>query len=122
MSDNFQIILPIKAVSLNNAYSQNRQGRRFLTKEGKRFKEAVGYWCIGKIPWKLNKNDRFLLSIWFNFKDKRRRDIDDNLKLLIDALVGIAFIDDGQIVGINALKEQGSEKDEIILEIDKVRK
>lgn len=120
MKNKFAIVIPTKAVSVNQAYPTNKQGRRFLSKEGKALKEAIGYWCTGKIPWKLKKTDEFKLNLFFAFKDNRRRDLDDYFKLTIDALTNIAWLDDSQIKIIFAAIEQKREADYIKIMIEKL--
>lgn len=46
------------------------------------------------------------LRCWFFFADKRRRDLDNCVKTVQDALNGIAWDDDSQIVWLEAAKYQ----------------
>lgn len=43
----------------------------------------------------------------FFYADRRRRDLDGHLKLLLDALNGIVWVDDSQILEINIRKVLG---------------
>lgn len=94
-----------KPISVNHAYAQSRQGRRFLTKEGKAYKEMIG-WAAEKD----SISDPCYMRYTFGFKDKRRRDVDDYVKLAQDALSGIWYNDDSQIMGIYADKVIGKEE------------
>ena len=119
-----KIIVNQKAISLNNAYPLGKHGRRYLTKKGKEFKEAVRTITylyskeIKKIK-STSKDDKYSVMITFVFKDKRRRDIDDYFKLCIDALTGIIWQDDSQIYQLIGTKIQPALKDCIIINIFK---
>lgn len=96
-----------KPVSVNQAYPTGFNGRRFLSKEGKEYKELLG-WAAREF--KGDPSKAFMkVKYTFGFKDKRRRDIDDYIKLTQDALSGIWFEDDCQIVAISATKEYSEE-------------
>lgn len=121
----FKLIINQKAISLNNAYPLGKQGRRYLTKEGKEFKEAViaTTYLYNKDVKKIkstSENDRYGVMITFAFKDKRRRDIDDYFKLCIDALTGIIWEDDSQIYQLIGTKIQPAPNDCVIIYITKL--
>lgn len=119
MKEKFLIFqFPIKAVSLNQAYPTGKSNRRFLSKKGKEFKEFIYYYTLNKVRWKLNKKDKFNVSVHFWFKDKKVRDVDNYFKLLIDSLTGILWEDDSQIHILSGQKHQGK-KDNIDIEIKK---
>jgi Holliday junction resolvase RusA-like endonuclease len=54
------------------------------------------------------------LEVEFHFKDNRRRDVDNYLKVLIDALKDNLFEDDYLIWEINAKKFPGTEDKTVI--------
>ena len=110
MKNEIKIELPLKAVSLNQAYPTNKMGRRYLCQEGKSFKESVYYWIIGKCGYQPKEKDRFEVFITFHFKDNRRRDIDDYFKLLLDVFTDAHYwLDDSQIISLWGRKFQGKE-------------
>ena len=49
------------------------------------------------------------LDITLYFGDKRKRDVDSYLKILLDALSGIVYEDDNQVITIIASKEYDKE-------------
>ena len=68
----------------------------YMTAEGKNIKEA--YQWEAKSQWKGKPlSGNVSLSAHFFFKTKRRRDLDNQNKLILDALTGIAYEDDSQI-------------------------
>ena len=89
------IVLYRLPISVNHAYPQSRTGRRYLSPEGKAFKEEIG-WEAKKV-YKLPPNeDNLVLGLYFSWKDKRRRDCQNYIKLIADALEGIIVLDDKQ--------------------------
>lgn len=97
-----RIHLEITPLSLNTAYPSGKTGKRFLSAKGKAYKEAIG--------WIAKQNSLGILTgdvgvdYIFGFKDKRARDVDNYIKMAQDALTGIAFNDDSQIVELTARK------------------
>lgn len=94
-----------------NRYWRNVQGRMVLSREGRSYREVVdGLW------WKLRceKQPSETLDggdIWVSIEayppDNRRRDLDNILKPLFDAIqYAGAFADDSQIVKLAAVKRE----------------
>ena len=118
--EKISLTVKLKAISLNKAYPTGHSGRRYLCEEGAAFKKSVYYQVLNKIPWRADKDDRFAVEIDFCFKDRRRRDIDDYFKLLLDALTdAVVWLDDSQIIKLTGRKEQGRENS-ITINISKV--
>lgn len=95
MSDTLRLTIPVPP-SLNNAYATVR-GRRVLSSEGKTFKEAAALWAqIGarRQRFKVEKGDRLSLTMLLHFKDGRRRDISNAVKLAEDAIAEALGFDD----------------------------
>jgi len=114
--------ISLKPISVNHAYGTNKYGRRYLVEAGKRFKQDFAWLFkvkVGRI--KLDKASKFSVGIKFYFKDKRRRDVDDYGKNLIDSLTGIVWEDDCQIYHLELLKEQGCSEDKIEIEIKPIK-
>ena len=95
----FTIKTPIP--SINGMY---RGGRRFLTKEGKASKYAISseLSSTGKIE---RLAGDLAVNVVFYFPDKRRRDIDNCLKALLDCCTGVLYDDDSQITELHVYKE-----------------
>ena len=110
-------VLNIKPLSLNNVYVTARNGRRFLSKEGKEYKRFI----INQLKhysFPFHENQYITLNVKFFLSDmmtksgrirKKRHDLDDFLKLFIDALCeGLGVPDDSFIANINCSKRPSS--------------
>lgn len=91
--------------SVNHVWKSHIAGRRaitYLTKEGKDFKKRLA----AKVPkeWKPYHEEVDVL-IELVFPDKRRRDIDNYGKAILDALNQKAYLDDSQIVKLTLTKK-----------------
>lgn len=91
--------------SVNHLYwSQTYRGkdgrqhcRRLLTKDGKQYKESAG-WIIkmaaNHAGWIYHEGDRLSIGLTLTFKDRRRRDITNCIKIIEDAAAEILGFDD----------------------------
>ena len=87
-----------------------------MTQRGKEFKSDV-IEILKKLKYK-KLNGEIILDIEMRFRGKRKRDIDNYLKLLIDSLKGILFDDDDQIYIINIRKYINQDENQTILRIN----
>ncbi len=102
-------------ISTNKLY----QGRRFLTKEGKANKEALGW--EARVEWggKAPLEGKIKATVHLFFKDGRMLDI-DNLKALWDSLSGICYIDDSQIHQLHLFKSIDRENPRVEIDIKQI--
>ena len=63
-------------------------------------------------------NGRLELNVTFMFADRRKRDVDNYLKVLLDSMKGKYFHDDDQIYSIRATKQIGCEEPKTIITIN----
>lgn len=98
------IIVPRMPVSVNQAYANTSgAGRgRHLTPDAKGLKQVVAALALTKARKPLT--GKLFVVISYFFPDNRRRDVTNYDKLVLDALEGIAYKDDSQIVGFFATK------------------
>jgi Holliday junction resolvase RusA-like endonuclease len=91
-----QLFVPIPP-SVNNAYTQGRgHGRRVLTAEARAYKADVITQARTAYPhWQ--PGEHLALTLRLYFKDKRRRDITNTIKLLEDALAEAFGFDDCRV-------------------------
>ena len=89
----------LKPISINQAYSFTNKNM-YMNKNAKEFKEKL---------YEIIKDEKKIygkvkLYVEFGFKDKRKRDIDNYLKLFIDSIKNILIEDDSEIISIVSKK------------------
>ena len=88
-----------------------------MTAEGKAIKEA--YQWEAKSQWRGEPlKDEVAVTVQFFFATKRKRDLDNMNKLILDALTGIAYDDDSQICDLRLVRGYDKERPRIELRID----
>lgn len=116
-----KVVVPYTPPSVNSYWKRNSNGGVRVSEKGREFKQNVAdyvFWeCdIPKTP--VFKTDKVKVNLTLNFKDKRKHDIDNYCKGIFDALTGILWDDDGQIVSLHIDRNLGTgEKDNFILEV-----
>ncbi len=116
-----EIKIPQKPISTNHCYRVRVvKGTpiMYMTKEGKEFK-AKAQDIIRDSEVSLTDKD-IKLSIELRFKDKRRRDIDNYNKILLDSMTDLVYEDDKQIMELNLKKSSGWLNDEIVIQIEEM--
>lgn len=106
MQTNYTLtLLNISPPSVNH-YWIGSGSRRYVCKRGVEFKRALAL-CAKSANVKPTKE---LVALWITWhkKDKRQRDIDNILKPILDALNGIAYLDDSQVTELFVEKEQST--------------
>lgn len=91
-----KLTLPLPP-SLNAAYRSvtiRGHGRVLLSKAGRRYKEDIKKAVMGMESF---GSARLAVHYTYWFKDKRRNDLDNRVKLLNDSLEGCLFDNDNQI-------------------------
>jgi len=93
-----KLVIWDKAPSINH-YWLARKGSfaRRLSPEGKAFKDAARIFFAHQHPGFPPLSHDISMTIHFVFADKRRRDIDNYMKPLLDALQGCLYHDDRQV-------------------------
>ena len=103
--------------SVNHSYRAYR-GRVVLSKRAREFKEIVAE----NLPEEFVKiTGKVKLDITFSFKDRRKRDIDNYLKVLLDSLKGLAFEDDDQIYELTVKKHIGCTSEGVDIWVEGLR-
>lgn len=85
--------------SVNSMY---RGGRRYLTRTGKDTKEAIAWELAAQQPDVIEGD--VALNVLFYFPDRKKRDIDNCLKALLDCCTGVLYRDDSQIIELHVYK------------------
>ena len=90
--------------------------RGYMSADGKALKEsyileAQSQWRRGLLP------EPVRLNLTLYFKDKRRRDVDNYNKLVLDCLEGVVYEDDKQVQQLFITKAYDKENPRIEVEI-----
>lgn len=113
-----RIIYRGKIPSVNNMYSRNRQGRRFVSPSHRRFKDTIG---LLSLPFR-KKKIAGRVKVWVRVKFGRKgRDIANVLKPLLDALTGVLYNDDSQIDVCTVERIQSRKEEELIIEVEEIK-
>jgi len=110
------IEIPIMACSVNKYY-RTWQGRVLISKDGREFKKQVDLLLNNYIK----VYGKIKLTIILYFKDKRKRDLDNYNKVLIDCLKNKLFEDDDQIYQLYMEKHIGCGEDKICVEVEEFK-
>lgn len=89
-----------------NAYWRVWKGRILVSAQARAYKARVGFQAAaakarGGVSPYLTLAGPVVVSVAL-YRPQRRGDLDNTLKVLLDALKGIAFVDDSQVVEIHA--------------------
>lgn len=98
-----EIVLPWPP-SVNHYWRRSKNGMMHISAEGLAFREAVGWNAVQqKAPKQLTGD--LIVDIEAFMPDRRRRDLDNILKALLDALTHAGvWLDDSQIVDLRIRK------------------
>tara|TARA_B000000565_G_C23774723_1_gene373624 strand:- start:1679 stop:2110 length:432 start_codon:yes stop_codon:yes gene_type:complete len=109
------IELPIMACSVNKYY-RSWQGRVLISKDGRIFKKDVDMFLNNYVKVK----GKIKLTLILYFKDKRKRDLDNYNKVLIDCLKNRLFEDDDQIYQLYMEKYIGCGFNKICINVESI--
>lgn len=97
------LTLKTKPIPVNQRNTVIR-GKVFLSKIYRETKEALQWEVQSQHKGEPQEGD-VTLNIMFYYGDKRKRDIDAYLKILLDAMSGIVYGDDSQVTEMHLFKE-----------------
>lgn len=110
--------LNILPVSANAYYRVAPRGNIYITEKGKKQKEFIHNFLFERNCQKIEGPVK--LTIQCFFKDKRKHDIDNVLKPLIDCLKDVCFGDDDLIEELHIAKFKGSEENFVMICIEPI--
>lgn len=119
MNPIINLLIPVKVESYNQYY-RIMKNRFVISKSGRKFKDDIINFVKKECPNFECLNCDVKVNLVFGFRDKRRRDIDNFYKALIDSIKGILIKDDSQIFELNSIKKLGQEQDYILMKIWKI--
>jgi Holliday junction resolvase RusA-like endonuclease len=96
-------------VGWNNAY-WHKNNQRFLKTETKEWKSLIALAFEG--AW--DKSLNYGMEIFIQIGDKRKRDIDGGIKFIMDALTGVVYNDDSQMLEVHLFKSWGKQHETTI--------
>lgn len=98
------------------AYRKRKTGYGlFMTEEGKAYKSEIAW--RAKELWKDEPySGKMRMALFISWKDERRRDVDNFLKLTKDALEGIVFVNDSQVEEI-FIKRQRIGRERVLIKL-----
>lgn len=99
----------------NHSYGMTRGGIKYLTSDAKDFKTAVAKVCEEVKKVDMYFNDQLDVDITYYFK--RDRDVLGSDKILMDAMQGIVFKNDSQIIDahIHKYRDKDNPRVEVII-------
>lgn len=98
MSDRPRVLTLPLPPSVNNLYRNVRGRGRVLNKQGREYKEAVRMLAMGARLPLLRGAVKVCMTVYF--PNRRRRDLDNACKIVLDSLSGLAYQDDAQVARI----------------------
>lgn len=116
----FEIIIePIVLLSYYQYLSFNKY-RKYITVKGRIYKNTIEEQLIEYMKDKeILKND-IKVSIEFYFNNKRKNDIDNYAKPILDFMSDIMYNDDRQIIELNVKKFYDKDNPRIIIKVEKI--
>lgn len=86
-----------------NAYLRYTSRGVYLTKQAKQYKTAVGWKLFAQGVRPIKKPEKVVLTVKA-FRPRASGDLDNILKVLIDALNKVAFEDDSQVIELHCYR------------------
>ena len=87
--------------TVNSYYSKTQRGI-YISKRGRVFRDTCAEWCNEQNAYGLLLSNRITLDVILYPPDKRRRDLDNYMKALLDSLtIAKVWIDDEQVDNLN---------------------
>ena len=83
--------------TVNNYYKQTRSGIRYLDKKVREFRETVAQEIHEQVPG-LSLDNRLFMDVKLFPPDNRKRDLDNYMKGLLDALTDSGLIEDDSLI------------------------
>lgn len=114
MTDRFTLPFP---PTLNRMYPTSRAGRRYLSADGKAYKETVGKMMQIMKPQYFTGALKIKLIL---FRPQKQGDIDNFSKAALDALKGHCYADDRQIVELHLYRFDDKNNPRVEVEISEV--
>lgn len=104
-----------------NTYYRRGQNTTYLTKKGKDFKSDMLDYLMVVLKYKEKPlEDRLKVSIEINFKEKRKRGVDNYNKAILDSFNKVIWKDDEQIDELTTKKSYGNKENSIVMVVQRI--
>lgn len=98
-----------------NRYWRNFRGRMVVSSEARQYKNAVRLLAKSK---GFSKPYECSVSVSMEvFRPRRIGDLDNTIKVTLDALQGIAYVDDSQVTAIHAHRNDDKENPRVVVTV-----
>lgn len=108
------VTLPVPP-SANIYWRTTRDGRTYVSKEARDYKELAARLAAVKGMRPIRGVDVEVHIDWF--RERRVGDLDNRLKVIFDALKGVAYTDDKQIAAIDARRFDDPKNPRIVVQV-----
>lgn len=105
--------------SVNNMYGNRRNGGRILTQAGYRFKSDVAAIATISRSGYFEGEVRVSANV---YRARKSGDLDNRLKAVLDALTGVCWKDDDQVVEIHAYRYDDKSNPRVEVQITAITK
>jgi Holliday junction resolvase RusA-like endonuclease len=95
-------------------------GNVYTPKRTQGFEHTVATFAVQAMArngWSRNPDDRYAVTLHVYWPDGRRRDLDNALKSTTDAMNGLAYTDDSQIVEVHAYGSVDSSRPRVEVQV-----
>lgn len=111
------LVLPMPPSA--NRYWRMWQGRMVVSTEARNYKEQAGWIAKAEAGDMIDGDVSLTIRV---FRPQKRGDLDNTLKVLIDALKGVAFEDDNQVREIHAYLADDKNNPRVEVGIEELQK
>jgi Holliday junction resolvase RusA-like endonuclease len=110
--------------STNHLYTPIGRGKQILKANVSKFKNQTGYLAKGAARqqgWKLT-SEPVKMTIWWTPPDRRKRDSSNIIKAIEDAIAGIVYQDDSQVMTITVHKMKPIKPGSTLIVVEELRR
>ena len=92
-----------RTVAVRDRHGRHVETRTFIPRATTQYEEKVA-WCAKASQGRTKLHPPFALEVRCFFPDRRRRDVDNVIKVCMDALNGVVWDDDSEVTRMTASK------------------
>ena len=116
-----KIILKGNPISNNSIYKRGKGKSFYMTDKAEALKNDYAWQAVVQVGNKELLSGKLEVKIKLYFEDKRKHDIDNYGKLLLDSISGIVYDDDSQIIKMQVEKFHDRENPRIEIELKELK-